>query len=149
MIRKDKTMKKHIYLGMMMLLVGVFSLLIGFALDQSYPLVEDALVFFWIAKGVGLALLAFITLYLVVKKGDVGNMIILAVATALFQFLPLSLRFVLQGTDPSLIWAVVISFVFVIGYFGLFLALDISNDKFKQVQDQSNRKDIKSEEDSL
>ena len=128
-------MKKRIYLIVVMALVAIFSLTLGFVFDQNAGLVVEnqrALTLLYVAKGFSVALIIMVSIYILIKKSNYGNVTLLSIATIIFQLVPLLLRLVLRGDNPSFIWALVISFSSVIVYFLVFLGLDLSNDKLKK-----------------
>ncbi|MGI6359739.1 MAG: hypothetical protein ACOX02_01690 [Acholeplasmatales bacterium] len=126
-------MKKRIYLVVVMGITLLFSIFIWLALDGSLPIeVERAWTLYIIAKGVSLALLVWISIYVLLKKEFSNNDVVLALITVVFQITPLLLRLVLKGNDPKYSLAAVISFLSVTAYFIGFALLDLSNDKRKK-----------------
>jgi hypothetical protein len=137
-------MKKRIYLAILLLFVLVFALVMGFILDTVMPLeVSSAIMFYWITKGFVLACLLALTLYLVFRKQEVSNAIILLGATLLIQFLPLGLRLLLKGEEPMYIWASVLVFVVIVIYLAVFFSTNVLNDKIVEVIPKLEGKRIK------
>jgi hypothetical protein len=137
-------MKKRIYLAILLLFVLVFALVMGFVLDTVMPLeVSSAIMFYWITKGFVLACLLALTLYLVFRKQEVSNAIILLGATLLIQFLPLGLRLLLKGEEPMYIWASVLVFVVIVIYLAVFFSTNVLNDKIVEVIPKLEGKRIK------
>jgi len=137
-------MKKRIYLAMLLLFVFAFALAMGFVLNTMMPLeVEKAILFYWITKGFVLACLFGLTLYLVLRKQEVSNAVIVLGATLLIQFLPLGLRWLLRGDEPLYIWASILVFVVVVAYLAVFFSTDVLNDKVQEVVPKLEGKSIK------
>jgi putative effector of murein hydrolase LrgA (UPF0299 family) len=137
-------MKKRIYFAIICLVILGFSLVMGFVLNTIMPLdVENAQLFYWITKGFVLFCLLGLTIYLVFRKQEVSNAIIVLGATLLLQFLPLGLRVLLRGDEPMYIWASILVFVVIISYLAVFFSTDILNDKVTEVIPKLEGKSIK------
>ncbi len=137
-------MKKRIYFAIICLIVLGFSLAMGFVLNTVMPIdTENAQLFYWITKGFVLMCLFGLTLYLVLRKQEVSNAIIVLGATLLLQFLPLGLRVLLRGEEPMYIWASILVFVVIISYLAVFFSTDILNDKVTEVIPKLEGKSIK------
>ena len=69
-------MKKQLYLIIMLLIVGLFSVIMGFMFDaiESMKFIDaNATLIYWLGKGISLGLLVVVAIYLIAKKGDAGN----------------------------------------------------------------------------
>ena len=63
---------------------------------------------------------------------DRGNQIIQLILTIILQFLPLLIRFILTGEEPSFTLAIMLTFTITIIYLGIVLSLDILSAKINK-----------------
>ncbi len=143
-------MKKYIYFSIIGLVLIAFSLVLGFVLDglDGFVIASGTpLTLFWVAKGITLAALLGILVYIVFKKQDAGNIYIMLKYTLALQVLPFVERLLLKGDNPHTVWAVILLFVVFIAYLGLFFATDILADKINAKEPELQGKSIEVVED--
>lgn len=137
-------MKKRIYFAILLIIVFVFALVMGFIMNTVMPIeVQEAQLFYWITKGFVLLCLLGLTLYLVLRKQEVSNAIILLGATLILQLLPLGLRVLLAGEEPTYLWASIVVFIVIVAYLAVFFATDVLNDKVQNKVPKLEGKSIK------
>ena len=73
-------MKNKLYLSIIAIIVLAFSLVLGFVFDgmESMAIATGTpTTIYWVSKGIVLGLFVIVTLYIVLRKQDMGNIYIL------------------------------------------------------------------------
>lgn len=138
-------MKNKLYLSIIIIIVIAFSLILGFVLDGMENMAIGSgtpAAIYWVSKGLALALLLGVALYVMFRKQDVGNIYILIYLTLALQLLPLIERLLLRGDSPRIIWSLIILFIVFVGYLSIVFGLDLLNDKIQKVEESLKGKSI-------
>jgi|GEM_PF-1908698 len=138
-------MKNKLYLSLVAIVVLAFSLVLGFVLDGMESMAISSgtpTIIYWVSKGIVLGLFVIVTLYIVFRKQDMGNIYILLNMTLIIQILPFVQRLLLRGNNPLVVWSLIVLFLSVVIYIGLFFGLDVLNDKIQKVEPTLEGKSI-------
>ncbi len=138
-------MKNKLYLSLVAIVVLAFSLVLGFVLDGMESMAISSgtpTIIYWVSKGIVLGLFVIVTLYIVFRKQDMGNIYILLNMTLIIQILPFVQRLLLRGDNPLVVWSLIVLFLSVVIYIGLFFGLDVLNDKIQKVEPTLEGKSI-------
>jgi hypothetical protein len=138
-------MKNKLYLSIIAIIVLAFSLVLGFVFDgmESMAIATGTpTTIYWVSKGIVLGLFVIVTLYIVLRKQDMGNIYILINMTLIIQILPFAQRLLLRGDNPLIVWSLIVLFLSLLIYVGLFFGLDVLNDKIQKADETLKGKSI-------
>ena len=138
-------MKNKLYLSIVSIIVLAFSLVLGFILDGMESMAISSgtpKTIYWVSKGIVLGLFVIVTLYVILRKQDVGNIYILLNMTLIIQVLPFAQSLLLRWDNPLVVWSLILLFISVIIYVALFFGLDVLNDKIQKVEPTLEGKSI-------
>lgn len=125
--------KAQVYYVILGAVILLFSILMAVVLSIVDPLKTDGgLIVFLTAQVLVNAIFIVVLVYTAFSKKDIAISYIMIVSTILYQSLPIFIRLLVSGKEPSYIWSLILGFGVTLIYLGILFGSDILSNKIEK-----------------